>query len=164
MVCVSVFADLSSTRNTKFNFETHFAIGQNICAAANKQEMDPRILGAYILTENAKFDPFEAKDAAMGKDRGLYQSNSHYQGNRANYEFVAHPFYATEIAAQIIKENMKKYADSWKAIAAYWNPKLAEAEDSRAIEYYNRWRKNFEFVQARFTEKARILKSNEVVQ
>lgn len=154
LVCTAAFAGMSQEGNPKFNYDTHFAIGQNICAASNKRGMDPRILGAYILTENAKWDPFLSKPAAQGQDLSLYQLNSHYQRNRPNMDLVAHPFFGTEIAISVIEENFAKYPSSWKAIAAYWNPAKAADGDREAVKYYDRWVKNFNKVKAIFDKEA----------
>jgi len=154
-VCVSVLANLSAAGNSKFNHDTHQAIGENICAAANKEQMDPKLFAAYILTENRKFDPFSDQPAARGRDRGLYQSNSEFQGARQNYALVAHPYYATEIAAAIIRENLAKYGKTWKGIAAYWNPTRAMNNEQAAKDYYGRWLANFNTVQRMFDEKRR---------
>jgi hypothetical protein len=155
IVCVSVLADLSSKGNTKFTVETHVAVAQNICAAANKDDIEPRILAAYILTENAQFDPFASRRASVGEDLGLYQSNSYFHGRQPNFNLVNHPYYATEIAGAIIKENFQKFGRSWKAIAAYWNPTKAKEGRPDAIAYYNRWLANYRTVERKFEEKQR---------
>lgn len=160
IICVSVLAELSSVGNPKFNMDTHIAVAENICAAANKENMDPRILGAYILTENRRFDPFADRPASIGRDRGLFQSNSHFHGSRPNYELVHHPYYGAEIASTIIRENLSKYGRTWQGIAAYWNPKLAREKAQAAKTYYNRWNENFNQVSLKF-EKARSLQMKE---
>jgi hypothetical protein len=139
--------------------EAHIAIAQNICAAANKVDLDPRILAAYIKTENNKWKLDERAKASTGEDIGLYQSNSTFNGHRSDYTLVMHPYYATVIAAEGIKENLKKYPNSWKGIASYWNPKLAAAEDERAKTYYRKWLKNFDEVNAKFAAKNKLLES-----
>lgn len=152
LACVMVFSDLSAERNKKFNQETHRAIAQNICASANKNDIEPKLLAAYILTENSRFDPFSAQPAAQGEDKGLYQSNSHFHGDKANFALVNHPYYATDIAAQIIRENFKRFGNTWKAIAAYWNPRKAREESPDAIRYYERWLMNYQTVNAMFAK------------
>lgn len=154
LICTAAFAGMSQQGNPKFNYETHFAIGQNICAASNKRGMDPKILGAYILTENARWEPFLSKAAAIGEDKGLYQLNSYYQRDRPNYALVAHPYYATDIAISVIEENLAKHPKSWKAIAAYWNPGLAEEGARAAVQYYDRWLMNFNKVKSIFENEA----------
>jgi len=159
-ICVAVLAQLSAKGNPKFNDETHKAVAENICAAANKEGTDPRILAAYILTENRRFDPFSDRPASVGRDRGLYQSNSHFHGNRPNYQLVHHPYYGTEIASAIIRENLAMYGRTWQGIAAYWNPTKAKRKEESAKQYYYRWNENFNAVALKF-ELARNLKIKE---
>lgn len=158
LICTAAFAGMSQQGNPKFNYETHFAIAQNICAAANKRAMDPKILGAYILTENAKWDPFLSMPAAQGQDLSLYQLNSYYQRHRPNMELASHPYYGTEIAISVIEENMAKFPSSWKAIAAYWNPAKAADGDREAVKYYDKWVGNYNKVKSIF-ERERLNQS-----
>ena len=157
-ICVTAITALSGEANNKYGRDTHVAIATNICAAANKTEIDPRILAAYVLTENGKFDPLLDKPASRGVDKGLFHSNSFYNGHRPNFQWVNHPFYGAEIASNIIKENLVKFGSSWQAVAAYWSPVQAQKKTPEALAYYQRWRSNFSKVQRTF-DKA----SNDVV-
>ena len=150
--CVLGFLLFVKSANPAITQDWNEAIAQNVCNAAEKVGIDPKILGAYMLTENRRIDVMSIKPAAQGFDVGLFHSNTFYQRDRPNIGKALHPFYGAEIAGNIVKENIAKYGWTWKAFAAYWNPLKAKNSDPQAMQYYSRWFKNYQFVEKHFAQ------------
>ncbi len=151
-VCVLGFSLVIAGQNPRIDKDTRYWIASNLCAAAADTGTDPRILGAYILNENNRFDLWSIRPAARGHDHGLFQTNSYYQRDRANLSQAHHPYFGATIAAAIIQENLKTYGWNWKAFAAYWSHQQASASTQAAKGYYVRFSDHYRLVDQRFTE------------
>jgi hypothetical protein len=151
VVCVTAIGALAADRNKDLGTpQWRQAIGHNICAAANAQRVDPRAIAAVVLNENAGFRLGLHMPAARGVDIGICQANSHYQRHRPNIGVAMHPYACAEIAAQVLRENAERYGWTWRAIAAYWSPRQAQAGTQEARNYYERWRRNHAVVDGYF--------------
>lgn len=157
-VCVLGISLLIAGENKTIDKDTRYWIASNICAAANDRGVDPRILGAYVLNENRKFDLWAIGPAVKGRDHGLFQTNSYFQRDRENLARAHHPYYGASIAASIIQDNLKTFGWSWKAFAAYWSQQQAKVATSAAQRYYQRFTKHYDIVSQKFIEADSLLR------
>jgi hypothetical protein len=156
-ICVLGFALVIAGQNPQMDSETRLWVAKNVCAAAFDSQIDPKILGAYILNENNRFDLWSVRPAVKGRDHGLFQTNSYYQRNRKNLAQTHHPYFGAMIAAEIIHENLKSYGWTWQAFAAYWSQGQASASTSPAKAYYSRLQKHYGLIDSRFSQAEKLI-------
>ncbi len=130
--------------------DTRQWIAANVCAAAHDSGVDPRLLTAYLLTENRGLDIYAIRPAVRGRDHGLFQVNSHYQRHRTHLVNAHHPYYGALIAGQLLEENLKAHGWSWKAFAAYWSAGQATRGTAAAQRYYSRFKRHYDEVDGHF--------------
>lgn len=106
-----------------------------ICAASARHGIHPAWLVALVATENPDF-----LADGRGGDTGLFQINLRWQGWRfANAD--PHDYYVqADAAATIIRENLDRFGNTWRAIAAYNSWRHAARGDRIALRYWRRWR------------------------
>jgi hypothetical protein len=164
LVCTAAVSALAAQRNPALSAPAwRQAVGYNVCAAAAAQAVDPLAIVAIILNENGGFKLGLHMPARKGFDVGLCGANSYYQAHRTNIAVAVHPYACAEIVGQILKENVARYGQSWRAVAAYWSPAAAKAGSAEAWRYYQRWSRNYQLVQTYFAA-ARTALATEQVQ
>ncbi len=152
VICVIGIASTLASVQPKLAPDTRNWIAGNVCAAANDAAVDPRLLVAYLLTENRGIDLWSIRPAALGNDHGLFQINSYFQKSRPHLRDVHHPYYGALTAAQVMKDNLKQFGWTWQAFAAYWSPGQSQAGTPAARAYYARYATNYQLANRFFTQ------------
>jgi Transglycosylase SLT domain len=156
-VCVLGMALTLTSARPQLSEETRNWIAANICAAANDANTDPRLLAAYVLTENRGVDLWSVRPATRGNDHGLFQINSHFQRKREHLSRAHHPYYGAVTAARVLSENLNRFGWNWRAFAAYWSQGQASEGTAGARAYYRRFQRNYQVIVARFENAKRWL-------
>lgn len=146
--CLLGMALLASHQNHRLSEPMTTRIAQGICSASARYHLDPGILAAYALKENAPFKLDEVKPAAVGYDVGLWGVNTHYQGREPLLRYALDPVVGADIAARIVRNNLRHFGYTWQGIAAYWSPRAAERKTYESMRYFVIWKEQYEKAQS----------------
>ncbi len=119
-VCLSLIIALNPTDSTAQPTDLPFA--DCFTKAAKTYDINPRILVAIALTENAGFNP--RATSPDGNDMGLMQINKEWIPRIAKYgiqqaDLLDDPCANINVGAWILADSISRYGYNWTAIGYY---------------------------------------------